>query len=107
MPGESPGRDWDALLRPPTVADAVRDAHTLKRARLIHRLWTGFVWIVIGLALLGWLSVWPWVLRAPAPWGWLLGLGWPVSLGVILFIVVVILRRLERLLPRAYQAWEP
>ena len=101
MPGESPGRDWDTLLRPPSDFDKLRDERALKRARLASRLWSVFVWIVIGATMLGWLSLLPWALRPPDPWIWLSLGGWLVLLGVMLFIVGFILRRLERLLLRS------
>jgi len=100
MPGESPGRDWDALLRPPSVFDQLRDERALKRGKRVSQFWTVFVWIVIGVTMLGWLSLLPWALRVPDPWIWLSLAGWLILLGVMLFIVVFILRRLERLLLR-------
>jgi hypothetical protein len=106
MPGESPGRNWDALLRPPTDFDRFRDEQTLARGKRIERLWSIFTAVAIGLAFLGWLALMPLALKTPAPWGWLTGLVWLFSLGGILFIVVVILRRLERLLPREFRALE-
>jgi hypothetical protein len=100
MPGESPGRDWDTLLRPPSDFDKLRDERALKRARRIERIRLVFSWIVIGVTFLGWLSLLPWAMRPPDPWIWLSLGGWLALLGVLLFIVGVILRQLERLLLR-------
>lgn len=63
-----------------------------------ERLWSGFVVVVISIVFAGWLSLLPWAARmVPDPWNWLSIMGWAVVLlPVLMFIAVVILRRLER-----------
>ena len=97
MPGESPGRDWDALLNPPSIWDVRRAEQAHKAMRRRQRIWSAFVIIVIAAVFLGWLSLLPWVLHVPEPWNWVTIFGWAlVLLPGLIFIAVVILRWLER-----------
>lgn len=104
MPGESqargapepPGRDWDALLKPPTVWEQLRAEQVQATARHRSRTWKIFTLIIIGAVFLGWLSLAPWAVRVPDPWNWLSIAGWFLLLPVLMFITIVILRPLER-----------
>ncbi len=92
MPGESPGRDWDALLEPTPyyrqrAADQAARRHLWRR-----RAWRAFVTLVIAGVFVGWLVLAPLVL--PIPYIGAL-LWWVVLLPAMLTITVIAVRRLE------------
>jgi hypothetical protein len=101
MPGESPGRDWDALLepKPETLSEALAASRHKKRMRL----WAVILVIVLGLWGLAWLAALPYALLIPHV-GFLV---WVLSPLPMLFIMVPLLRRLERLVvPQAERELE-
>lgn len=55
MPGESPGRDWDALLTPPYSLDEVLAAAKARHhRRRKQRIWKVFTLVVIGIVFVAW-----------------------------------------------------
>jgi hypothetical protein len=106
MPGESPQRDWNALLAPPpeSFVEAVAAAQARHQRKMRARAWSWFAYVIIGLTFIGWLALAPYFVRSrEAAWQWLTSLIWfVVLLPAMLFIIALILRRLERLvLPSA------
>jgi membrane-bound metal-dependent hydrolase YbcI (DUF457 family) len=110
MPGESPGRNWDALLQPPpeSFVDAIAAARARHQRKMRSRAWTAFVYVFLALTFVGWLLLMPFALNPPVLWAWLTGSVWlVVLLPAMIFASVVILRRLERLvLPSAERELE-
>jgi len=69
----------------------------VQRARLRNRVWSIFVYIVIGVIAFVWISSLFFIARdIPPPWGWLAVLGWVFAGPLLLYIGVLILRPLER-----------
>jgi hypothetical protein len=100
MPGESPRRDWDALLTPPpqTFAQVITAAQERRRRKMRLRAWSVFAYIVVGATFVAWFLQIGYVLSVPPPWAWAAIPGWLLELPLLCFLEYLILRRLERLL---------
>jgi hypothetical protein len=105
MPGESPGRDWDALLSapPPNVFQRRAAERAEHRRKWRMRWWKAAC--VAALAAVTWL----WLMRGSIALliphvGFFV---WMAEYPLLIAIVVIVLRRLERLvIPSAYRELE-
>ncbi len=95
MPGESPGRDWDALLEPTPYYRQRAAEQAARRLLWRRRAWRAFVTLVIVGVFVGWFALMPLMLRIPY-----IGdlLWWIVLLPAMLTVTVIAVRRLELLI---------